>query len=157
MVCVSVACTVLVIRIARNTHKIPRVVQKIISNRQLLSILSLRRQGHQEKSVSSSTVCPTCGTPDERDTLANYHDHTEDKNHEYDQETDDKEHVKKEDVLSDWKEVAVLVDRCLLLIFLSFSFITILAFLVKIYIDTLAYREEMANHVRNHNATELIQ
>ena len=160
MVCVSVACTVFVIHVAGNTYPIPRVVQKLFSHRYLLRILCVHHQQHQENTVYNSTVCPTCGPTEEREFPANHVDEENktDKPLRNKSGIDRVDNFKQEDVvLSDWKGVALVVDRCLLVIFLSFAWVTSLTFLVKLNIDTRTYRDLMADHARNHNATEMIQ
>ena len=162
MVCVSVACTVFVIHVAGNTYPIPRVLQKIFSQRHLLRILCVHR--HQENTVSTSTVSTTGRSTEERDFLANHANHVDEENKtdkrlRNNSKTDRGDNFKQEGVvvLSDWKGVALVVDRCLLVIFLSFAWVTSLTFSVKLYIDTRSYRDLMADHARDHNATELIQ
>ena len=160
MVCVSVTCTVFVIHVAGNTYQIPRVIQKLFSHRQLLRILCVHHHRRQENIVFSSTVCSKCGSTTEGDFLANHtnEESKTDKGLMRNNSTDHEDNSKQEDVvISDWKGVALVVDRCLLVIFLSFAWVTSLSFLVKLYIDTHAYRDLMADHAHVHNATELIQ
>ncbi|XP_072028697.1 neuronal acetylcholine receptor subunit alpha-10-like [Amphiura filiformis] len=166
MVCMSVGCTVLVIHMAGKTHPVSPFTLKLVEYLERALWVNSTRQ--QEKDFNGFSSCPTYDMPEDETSISGHSRKYSDQLQQYQsKQTNAINNIEKivnnhdnvlqvnsssGDFLAEWKRLALVLDRVLLVTFLIFALITTLTFAIQLYAETKECMEGTADK----DAIELI-
>ncbi len=138
--CVSVSCTVFVLHVAGKTYPVNARVLKITDYlERVLRVNS--KSGIENEREYRSNLCDTSATPEDkvRETFSvqQYQKTPEENGNQFENcNCNVKVNTRSEDASAEWKRVAGILDRVLLITLFLCAFITASAFSIKLYIET---------------------
>ena len=148
LMCVSVSCTVFVLNVAGKTYPVnPRVLKITDFMERVLRVNSKR--GMQNKHPSNLCAISATGKNNMRETscVQQYHKTEENVSQIGNCNCNVQSNTRSEDSSAEWKRVAGVLDRVLLITLFLCAFITASAFAIKLYIETNMSGMDDANAV----------